>query len=168
MIDLAKKLPLKDQARLIFDNHAKRDAFKQAISKTSSQAKPLTELQILPVIPIREGVLFPSTESVLTFGRKASMAAVKKATQDKNLVVLLTQKNEQTEEPKTADLYQVGTLAIVERTLKTEGQINALVRGIGRVQIAKFMTEAPLITAQIKNLTDYYPPEKEHTSELQQ
>src|SRR5437870_384608 len=68
--------------------------------KTATESKPtLTpvpqtepEKLFLPVVPIREGVLFPSTESVLTFGRIISVEAVHEAKRTKNLVILLSQK----------------------------------------------------------------------------
>lgn len=107
----------------------------------------------LPVIPIREGVLFPSTESVLTFGRKVSLNALKAADGTKNQVVLVTQKNPQVDEPKPSDLYQVGTLAIIEKTLNSDESINALVRGTGRVKILKYTQTEPILYAEVSKLT---------------
>lgn len=109
---------------------------------------------ILPVIPIREGVLFPHTESVLTFGRQDSIAAIKQAKFTKNLVVLVTQKNANIENPETKDLYQIGTLAKVERVLNADDQINALVRGIARVKIENFIQIKPHRLAKVQKLAN--------------
>ncbi|MCA9370311.1 LON peptidase substrate-binding domain-containing protein, partial [Candidatus Woesebacteria bacterium] len=78
---------------------------------------------ILPVIPIREGALFPSTESVLTFGRELSQNAIKQALEHKSLVLLVTQKDPSIEVPKQEDLYEIGTIAAVEKTLNNNESI---------------------------------------------
>jgi ATP-dependent Lon protease len=115
----------------------------------------------LPVVPIREGVLFPSTESVLTFGRVISVEAIHEAKRTKNLVVLLSQKDSSVDSPTLADMYDVGTLAVVERTLSTEGQMNALVRGIGRVKVHKFTALKPNIMAEVEKLKDIFNDDDE-------
>jgi ATP-dependent Lon protease len=140
------------------------------------ESDPETEPQlpsnqlILPVVPIREGVLFPSTESVLTFGRKISVNAIAEAAKNQNLVVLLTQKNPETDFPQQKDLYEIGTLAIIDRTLKTDDRVNALVRGIGRVEVARFLELKPVMKAQVIKLTDFVERDEEMralTSHLQ-
>jgi ATP-dependent Lon protease len=109
---------------------------------------------VLPAIPIREGVLFPSTESVLTFGRAVSVNAIKDAARNRKLVILITQKDPKTDHPEPQDLFQVGTLAMVEKTLKTDDSINALVRGIGRVRIDRFVATKPQFTVEATKLTE--------------
>ena len=109
---------------------------------------------ILPAIPIREGVLFPGTESVLTFGRALSVNAIKDAAKNHKLVILITQKDPKTNTPKPEELYTIGTLAMVEKTLKTNDSINALVRGIGRVRIDRFITTKTQFTVEATKLTE--------------
>lgn len=108
----------------------------------------------LPVIPIREGVLFPHTESVLTFGRALSLQGIEGAHKTRNLVVLLTQKSPKVNRPKPDDLYSIGTLAIIERTLKSDDSVSALVRGIGRVKVVQYTQLEPHLTAQVIKLED--------------
>ncbi len=117
---------------------------------------------ILPVVPIREGVLFPSTESVLTFGRKISLNAIKAAKNTKNLVILLTQKTPQINLPQPPNLYRIGTLASIEHTLDADGRVNALVKGIGRVKVSEFISLKPVIKAKAIKLTDFV----EHDDEM--
>lgn len=112
------------------------------------------ERQVLPVVPIREGVLFPSTESVLTFGRSISLNAIKDSARSKKMVVLLTQRDAEVDNPQPSDLYQIGTLAVVEKTLHVDNSVNALVRGIGRVKVTQFTTVVPKLTAEIIQLED--------------
>ncbi len=119
------------------------------------------ELLKLPTIPIREGVLFPSTESVLTFGRKVSLNALKAANGSKKLVVLVTQRDPKIDYPKPSDLFEIGTLAIIEKTLKTEDSVNALVRGIGRVKILRFIETTPMFTTEVAKLPDIETKDEE-------
>lgn len=117
--------------------------------------RPLPAQQlVLPIVPIREGVLFPSTESVLTFGRPISTRAINAASKGQNLVVLVTQKKAEHQEPKPTDLFTIGTLASVERTLSGDDQLNALVRGIGRVKILRYVKTEPYLVAQVIKLED--------------
>jgi ATP-dependent Lon protease len=121
----------------------------------------LTIPQVLPVIPIREGVLFPSTESVLTFGRSVSLNAIKESAKSKKLIVLLTQRNPDVEVPTPADLYEVGTLAIIEKTLQVDNSVNALVRGVGRVKIKTFVSTGLKLSAEVEELVDSQDKDEE-------
>ena len=120
-----------------------------------------TELLTLPVVPIREGVLFPSTESVLTFGRKISLNSIKAAKHTKNLVILLTQKSAKINLPQPSDLHTIGTLATIERTLDADGRVNALVKGIGRVKVTEFISAKPVIKAKAFRLVDFVKKDDE-------
>jgi ATP-dependent Lon protease len=105
-----------------------------------------SEKLLFPVVPLKEGILFPITESVLTFGRDISLQGIRVATQSpQKMVVLVAQRRQNIKEPKIADLYTVGTLALVERTIKTDDTVNALVRGIGRVKIQQFTKQKPYL-----------------------
>jgi len=115
----------------------------------------------LPAIPIREGVLFPNTESVLSFGRPISLKAIKGADKESKLVILLTQKDNKIETPKPNDLFEVGTLAVIERSLGGGGSVNALVRGIGRVKILKFDQVEPFFKVSAVKLHDIEEDDEE-------
>jgi len=101
----------------------------------------------LPVVPIREGVLFPQTESVLGFGREPSIKAIRQAQKQDNHIILLTQRNPRVEQPRAKDLYSVGTLAVIEKTLQNADNVSTLVRGISRIKIQKFVQEEPFLQA---------------------
>jgi len=122
---------------------------------TEKTSQSLTSQLLLPIVPLKEGILFPVTESVLTFGRDISLSGIKAAAKNpQKLVVLVAQKKSTTALPKPSDLYEVGTLAIVERTIKTENIVNALVRGIGRVKIQHFTQSSPYLEAQVIRIND--------------
>lgn len=118
----------------------------------------------LPVIPIRDGVVFPNTEIVLTFGRPRSLAAIEASNSTDRMVVLTMQKTPHIHDPLPTDLYTVGTLARIERLLKTDGEVNALVKGISRVTISSYESLDPYFLAKIDDLPDSYEQSDEVTA----
>ncbi len=128
---------------------------KTTTTKKPTIKKPSTpQRMILDAIPIREGLLFPSTESVLSFGRQLSLNAIKKLGSSKKTVVLITQKDAQVNLPEAKDLYQVGTLAVIEKKLETDDNINALVKGVGRVKILRFVSTSPKLVVEVEKIED--------------
>jgi ATP-dependent Lon protease len=110
--------------------------------------------RIVPLVPLREGVVFPHTEAVLTFGRPKSNAGVEAAFKNDRLIVFVAQKNEKINEPGANDIYNVGTLCSIERILKTDNEINALVKGMTRVKIHTLTNEEPFLLARIEELPE--------------
>lgn len=187
MSDEQKKKPAKAVVKTTVKKSPETEIKKPAISKTETtieaikpeansssvlSSTPLLPLRssdievppervVLPVIPIREGVLFPSTESVLTFGRSVSLNAIKDSARTKKMVVLLTQRDAETDTPQPADLYEIGTLAMIEKTLSVDQSVNALVRGIGRVKVTQFTTVVPKLTAEVIHLKDEHEADEE-------
>mgnify|MGYP006283720413 CR=1 FL=1 len=130
---------------------AKQEMLRRKKKKKIKQNLPSNHFS-LPLIPLRQGLLFPNTESVLNFGREFSVKAVKEAAKDQKLVVLVSQKDPQIDIPKEQDLYDVGTLAVIERTLKSDGTLSALVRGLKRVNILNYIQFQPYIRAQVEQI----------------
>jgi ATP-dependent Lon protease len=84
-----------------------------------------------PIIAVRDGIVFPKTENVLVFGRPKSVATINEVLKKDKKIVLVLQKNPSVEDPKPEELYQIGVLATVEKTVLGEkGEINALIKGI--------------------------------------
>src|SRR5579872_3780037 len=110
--------------------------------------------KVVPVIPIRDGIIFPSTDSVLTFGRPKSLAALESAFQKERVVCFVLQKNARLNDPTTDDLYHIGTLSRIERMIRTDGEINAQVRGISRVKILSYERHESYFMAKVVELTD--------------
>ncbi|MBU2052089.1 endopeptidase La [Patescibacteria group bacterium] len=111
-------------------------------------------LRTVPLVPLRDGAVFPHTEAVLTFGRPKSNAGVEAAFRTDRLIVFVTQKNPQANEPGLNDIYSVGTLCSIERILKTDGEINALVKGMSRVKIHQLTAKEPFLLAQVEELPE--------------
>ncbi len=110
--------------------------------------------KVVPLVPLRNGVVFPHTEVVLTFGRSKSTAAINAALNSNRLICFVTQRHPKVHSPNLADIYKVGTLCTIQRTLKTNGDINALVMGVARVSIKNLNTKAPFLLATVTEIPE--------------
>ncbi len=119
---------------------------------------PMAEItpteHVLPVVPIRDGIVFPGTEMILTFGRARSVAAIEAAQSVGKRVVLVMQKNPAINDPTPSDLYTVGSIGEIVQMMKNEGEINALVRGVSKVEILSYESVEPYFVARVLELRD--------------
>jgi len=98
------------------------------------------EKQLVPLLPLRDVVVFPHTVIPLFIGRKSSVNAITQAMESDKHVFLVTQKDESIEEPSNEDLHMVGTLATILQLLKLpDGTIKVLVEGVKRAKIEEFI-----------------------------
>ncbi|MEK6730825.1 MAG: endopeptidase La [Pseudomonadota bacterium] len=94
----------------------------------------------IPVLPLRDVVVFPGMVIPLFIGRPKSIRALELAIKDDRRIILVAQQNSSLDEPKEEDLYQIGTLASLLQLLKLpDGTVKILVEGEERVQIKKFI-----------------------------
>src|SRR5579885_829229 len=110
--------------------------------------------KIVPIIPIRDGIIFPNTDSVLTFGRQKSLTALEAAFQHDRIVCFSLQKNARLNDPNPEDLFTVATLCRIERMIRTDGEINAQVRGLARVKILSYDKQDNYFVAHVEELAD--------------
>jgi ATP-dependent Lon protease len=108
---------------------------------TEDTTKPIDlEQQSVPLLPLRDVVVFPHTVIPLFIGRKSSVNAITQAMESDKHVFLVTQKDESIEEPNNEDLHTVGTLATILQLLKLpDGTIKVLVEGVKRAKIEEFI-----------------------------
>ena len=129
---------------------------------TDSQTPILTHL---PILPLKRTVLFPGTMMPLTVGRERSIAAVEAAlkTEDKTLLVV-AQRDAQTDQPALEDLYPIGTKAVIKQTARTpEGHYNILIQGLERFVLLKLDQVDPYLQARVKQL----PAPAERSTEVE-
>lgn len=110
--------------------------------------------KLIPIIPIRDGIIFPNTDSVLTFGRPKSLAALEYSFHNERIVGFVLQKNARLNEPTPNDLYTFGTLSHIERMIKSDGEINAQVRGLSRIKIEEFQDDHPFLLGRVVEIPD--------------
>lgn len=110
--------------------------------------------KVVPIIPIRDGIIFPNTDAVLTFGRQKSLAALESAFQQERIVCFVLQKNARLNDPGPDDLYTIGTLSRIERMIRTDGEINAQVRGLSRVKVLSYEKHDSYFMAKVVELPE--------------
>jgi ATP-dependent Lon protease len=111
-------------------------------------------LSTLPILPVKRTVLFPGVMMPLTIGRERSIAAVNAAMKtEEKMIVVVAQRDPQTEEPGLTDLYSIGTKATIKQLgQSTEGTVHALVQGLERVVLLKEEQSIPYTTVRIRTL----------------
>ncbi|OMH40186.1 endopeptidase La [Desulfurobacterium indicum] len=119
---------------------------------------PMSEPKLperLPVLPLRDVVVFPMMIAPLFVGRPFSLRAVEESLKEHKLIFLATQRDKDIEEPKREDLYDIGTVAVILKAMKmTDGRVKILVQGLGRAKVKK-----------LKLVDDHFEAEIEHIEE---
>src|SRR5712692_4133563 len=122
------------------------------------------QLQIpgeLPVLPLRDIVIYPFMIVPLFVSREKSIRAVDEALGENRMILLASQKDLDKEEPNANDLYKVGTAAVIMRMLKLpDGRIRILVQGLARAQIESVDTSGEYLRARVSVMQEILPPER--------
>jgi ATP-dependent Lon protease len=114
---------------------------------------PVDTSAVLPLLPLKNTVLFPYLFMPLSVGRPGSLAAIEAvlATEDKTLVVA-AQRDAANEQPGFDDLHTIGTRAVVKKMARGEGVIELLVQGVERVTLLKSEQTEPFLKVRVSTL----------------
>ncbi|MGE5751714.1 MAG: endopeptidase La [Nitrospirota bacterium] len=113
----------------------------------------------LPLLPIRDIVVFPYMVLPLFVGREMSIKAIEVALESNRMIFLTSQKDINVENPSPSDLYSVGTVGVIMRMLKLpDGRIKILVQGVSRAKTVKFFQKEPFYQVEIKTFSDVPTP----------
>ena len=119
------------------------------------------EVQIpdkLPILPVRDIVVFPYMIIPLFVGREISIKAIDQALSGDRMILLLTQKDLSIENPSVNDLYTVGTVGMVMRMLKLpDGRVKILVQGLAKARVKSFVDTDDFFSANIEKLDEVKP-----------
>ncbi|HEU5239590.1 MAG TPA: LON peptidase substrate-binding domain-containing protein, partial [Pyrinomonadaceae bacterium] len=122
------------------------------------------QLQIpeeLPLLPLRDIVIYPFMIVPLFVSREKSIRAVDEALGEHRMILLTCQKDLDKEEPQQDDLYKVGTVAVIMRMLKLpDGRIRILVQGVSRARVESVNTEGDCLHAKLQVLPEEAAPER--------
>src|SRR5438094_610569 len=119
----------------------------------AAKEEPIKIPDVLPVLPLKDLVIFPFIIVPLSVSRETSINAVDQALAENRVIMLTAQRDFQTEDPGEDDLYRVGTVAIIMRMLKLpDGRIRILVQGLSRARIDYFIQTAPFFKAKITRI----------------
>ena len=112
----------------------------------------------LPILPLRNTVLFPGVVIPISAGRDKSIKLINDANAGDKIIGVVAQKNEEDEDPTKNDIYNVGTVAQILRVLKMpDGNITVILQGKKRFEIDKVTTEKPYLKANIKEVEEIRP-----------
>ncbi|WP_158884282.1 endopeptidase La [Rhodanobacter sp. L36] len=114
-------------------------------------------IDALPVLPLRDVVVYPHMVIPLFVGRDKSMRALERAMEGERQILLVAQKSPDIDDPEIKDLHQIGTLAGVLQLLKLpDGTVKVLVEGQSRVQVEDFKEESGMLTARSRVIEPVY------------
>ncbi len=105
----------------------------------------------LPVLPLRDVVLFPHVVMPLLVGRAASLAAIEAANDEDRVVLLVAQRDPETQEPTASNLHRVGVLARVRQLTRLgTGTVKVLVEGLARARVTRYIPAGAFLRAQVE------------------
>ena len=114
--------------------------------------------EMLPILPLRNMVLFPGVVIPITAGRDKSIKLINDANASGKNIGVVAQKNEEDEDPTKSDIHTIGTVARILRVLKMpDGNITVILQGKKRFEIAEVISEEPYITATVKEVPEKRP-----------
>src|SRR5437899_1450373 len=130
----------------------------QTSSERSPKLKETNEQKALPVLPVRDTVLFPHAVLPLTVGRESSVQLINSLGEDKTIIVV-AQREARVDAPQPSDLYTVGTSAVVHKVVKMPNQsLFVFAEGLERIKLGEFTQLTPFMNAHYSILPESATP----------
>src|SRR3990172_8997633 len=127
----------------------------------AKQPKKVADYSNLPILPVRDTVLFPNAILPLTVGRESSLKLVPDLKEDERFIAVVAQRDPRVDNPQPVDLYQIGTAAFIHKIIKLPNQsLFVFVEGLHRVSIQEVIQQEPYLRARVKPLDDGASEEK--------
>ena len=121
----------------------------------ASDKEPIEIPDSMPLLPVRDIVVFSYMFLPLFVGRESSIRAVEEAMKTNRLILLATQKNPADDNPAPNDIYSVGTVAMIMRKLKLpDNRIKILIQGLVKARIKQYVQQSPAYTVEIEKLIE--------------
>jgi ATP-dependent Lon protease len=128
----------------------------------AAEERPLEIPPELPVLPLRDTVLFPNSFMPLAVAREASVRLIDEATGGEKLIAVFTQRDAAVEEPKREDLYPVGTATHIHKMFKLpDGSLRLIVQGMSRLSLGRVTLLHPYLVAEVA-LADEIERDEDH------
>ncbi len=128
----------------------------------ASKQKTPIDYNTLPILPVRDTVLFPNAILPLTVGRDSSLKLINDLKEEEKYVGVISQRDPRVDNPQPVDLFQIGTVAFVHKVIKLPSQsLFIFVEGLQRIAIEEVTQMDPFLRARVKPLTDIAPGAKE-------
>ncbi len=120
-------------------------------SETPPGERQLSVPAELPILPLRDTVLFPSSFMPLAVARERSVRLIEAAVEGDQLVGVFTQREASTEEPAQGDLYDIGTITHIHKMFKLpDGSLRLIVQGLARVTLDRIIVSTPFLRAAVR------------------
>ena len=127
----------------------------QQLNASHQAELPPLPADVIPIVPMRNVVLFPGIVLPITVGREESIAAAQEAVRTGRKVAVLLQRDPSVEKPTSKDLYDIGVLASVVRYVTTpDGTHHLVCQGESRFRLTELVQTAPFLAGRIETLTD--------------
>ncbi len=127
----------------------------------SKQKTPI-DFNNLPILPVRDTVLFPNAILPLTVGRDSSLKLINDLKEEEKYVGVISQRDPRVDNPQPVNLFQIGTVAFVHKVIKLPSQsLFIFVEGLQRIAIEEVTQTEPFLRARVKPLVDAIPGAKE-------
>jgi ATP-dependent Lon protease len=128
----------------------------------ASKQKAPIDYNTLPILPVRDTVLFPNAILPLTVGRDSSLKLINDLKEDEKYVGVISQRDPRVDNPQPVDLFQIGTVAFIHKIIKLPSQsLFIFVEGLQRIAIEEVTQVEPFLRARVKPLADIAPSGKE-------
>jgi ATP-dependent Lon protease len=139
----------------------------QPLSEPIAKTREINDVRALPVLPVRDTVLFPHAVLPLTVGRESSVQLINSLGEDKTIVVV-AQREARVDNPQPSDLYLVGTSAVVHKVVKMPNQsLFVFAEGLERVRLGEFTQLSPFMRARVSPIPEGASPESSEIEALQ-
>jgi ATP-dependent Lon protease len=134
-----------------FDSRNRRSRERNSVSQPSKESRERNELRKLPMMPIRDMVIFPHMMTPFVVGRESSVRALEEALNGERKIFLATQHDARVDEPRADEIFQVGTVGnIVQSVRMPDGNIKVLVEGIERARAIDITDTDGFFVATVK------------------
>ena len=116
----------------------------------------------IPLLPVRNLVMFPGVVSPILIGRETSMALVKRAEKKGTIIAIVCQRDPEIDEPRQEDLYEYGIYAKVIKQLQLpNGNLTTIIQGLGRLQLKAITGYRPFLTADVEPADEIQPEKRD-------
>ena len=111
--------------------------------------------EVLPILPLKNTVLFPGVVIPITIGREKSIRAVQRAHETHKMIAVLSQRDADSDSILTDNLYKIGTVARILRLLKMpDGSTTAILQGRKRVELLEMITDEPFLQGDTRTRSE--------------
>src|SRR5688500_12169835 len=109
----------------------------------------------LPVLPLKETVVFPESMTPLAVGQERSVRLIDDVVSGERMLALFTVRNTEIETPGWDDIYEIGTVAVVHKMIKVpDGTLRILVQGMQRVRLVRALEDEPYLVGELEDVPD--------------